>query len=63
MEEGLTVGEVAAKTALTAYTLRRYEQVGLLDPVPRDHAGLRSGAACSPARSGPRRASTAATTG
>ncbi|MEV0458234.1 MerR family transcriptional regulator [Catellatospora methionotrophica] len=41
MADGLTVGEVADKTGLTAYTLRWYEQVGLLDPIPRDHAGRR----------------------
>jgi DNA-binding transcriptional MerR regulator len=41
MEDGLSVSEVAAKVGLTAYTLRWYEQVGLLEPVPRDSAGRR----------------------
>jgi DNA-binding transcriptional MerR regulator len=41
MEQGLTVGEVAMKVGLSAHTLRWYEQMGLLDPVPRDSAGRR----------------------
>ncbi len=41
MEDGLSVGEAAAKVGLTAYTLRWYEQVGLLEPIPRDSAGRR----------------------
>lgn len=36
-----TVGEVSARTGLSAHTLRWYEQVGLLDPVHRDAAGRR----------------------
>jgi DNA-binding transcriptional MerR regulator len=35
------VSEAAARFGLTAHTLRRYEQVGLVDPVPRDSAGRR----------------------
>ncbi len=41
MEQGLTVGEVSAKVGLSAHTLRWYEQMGLVDPVPRDSAGRR----------------------
>lgn len=41
MEQGLSVGEVAEKVGLSVHTLRWYEQVGLLDPVPRDSAGHR----------------------
>jgi DNA-binding transcriptional MerR regulator len=37
----LTVSEAAARFGLTAHTLRWYEQVGLVDPVPRDGAGRR----------------------
>ncbi len=40
-ELGLTVGEAAAKVGLTTYTLRWYEQEGLLPAVPRDAAGRR----------------------
>ncbi|HEV7897233.1 MAG TPA: MerR family transcriptional regulator [Planosporangium sp.] len=40
-EATLTVSEAAARFGLTAHTLRRYEQVGLVDPVPRDSAGRR----------------------
>lgn len=35
-----TIAEVAARTGITAHTLRYYERIGLLD-VPRDHAGRR----------------------
>ncbi|WP_117215570.1 MerR family transcriptional regulator [Allorhizocola rhizosphaerae] len=41
MDQGLTVGEMATKIGLSAHTLRWYEQMGLLDPVPRDSAGRR----------------------
>lgn len=41
MDEGLSVGEVAEEVGLSAYTLRWYEQVGLIDPVPRDTARRR----------------------
>jgi DNA-binding transcriptional MerR regulator len=37
----LTVSEAASRFGLTAHTLRWYEQVGLVDPVPRDSAGRR----------------------
>jgi DNA-binding transcriptional MerR regulator len=39
--DALTVGEAAAKTGLTTYTLRWYEQEGLVEPVGRDAAGRR----------------------
>lgn len=35
------MGEVSQKVGLSAHTLRWYEQMGLLDPVPRDSAGRR----------------------
>jgi DNA-binding transcriptional MerR regulator len=41
MQDGFTVSEIAAKAGLSAYTLRWYEQVGLLEPIPRDTAGRR----------------------
>jgi DNA-binding transcriptional MerR regulator len=40
-DSALTVGEAAAKVGLSAYTLRWYEQEGLLAPVGRDSAGRR----------------------
>ncbi|MEV4769597.1 MerR family transcriptional regulator [Micromonospora humida] len=40
-ERGLSVGEAAARVGLTAYTLRWYEQEGLVAPVGRDSAGRR----------------------
>jgi DNA-binding transcriptional MerR regulator len=40
-EMTLTVSEAAARVGLTAYTLRWYEQEGLLDRVGRDSAGRR----------------------
>ncbi|MEV4755564.1 MerR family transcriptional regulator [Micromonospora sp. NPDC049559] len=36
-----TVGEAAERVGLTAYTLRWYEQEGLVSPVGRDSAGRR----------------------
>ncbi|MCX4749304.1 MerR family transcriptional regulator [Kitasatospora sp. NBC_01287] len=36
-----TISEVAARTGLTAHTLRWYERIGLLDPIDRSHAGRR----------------------
>ncbi|WP_327069371.1 MerR family transcriptional regulator [Kitasatospora sp. NBC_01250] len=36
-----TISEVAARTGLTAHTLRWYERIGLLDPVDRSHSGRR----------------------
>lgn len=35
MPIALTIAEAAQTSGLTAYTLRYYEQIGLLDPVPR----------------------------
>lgn len=40
-EETLTVGEAATRVGLTTYTLRWYEQEGLVAPVGRDSAGRR----------------------
>lgn len=41
MDEGLTIAEVAARTGLTAYTLRYYERAGLLEPPVRGGNGHR----------------------
>ncbi|MQA98507.1 MAG: MerR family transcriptional regulator [Streptosporangiales bacterium] len=38
----LGIGDVTARTGLSADTLRYYERIGLLDPVPRDLAGRRA---------------------
>ncbi|MDE9364067.1 MerR family transcriptional regulator [Luteipulveratus sp. YIM 133132] len=38
---GLTISETAARTALSAYTLRYYEDEGLLLSIARDEAGHR----------------------
>ncbi|URX63471.1 MerR family transcriptional regulator [Luteibacter anthropi] len=35
MPIALTIAEAAQSSGLTAYTLRYYEQIGLIDPVPR----------------------------
>ncbi|MBV8658006.1 MAG: MerR family transcriptional regulator [Burkholderiales bacterium] len=35
MNATLTIQEAAAATGLTAHTLRYYERIGLLDPIPR----------------------------
>jgi DNA-binding transcriptional MerR regulator len=35
MTLSLSIAEAATATGLTAYTLRYYEQIGLIDPVPR----------------------------
>ncbi|SCF41839.1 MerR family transcriptional regulator [Micromonospora mirobrigensis] len=40
-EMGLSVGEAATRVGLTTYTLRWYEQEGLVAPVGRDSAGRR----------------------
>ncbi|MFG2100413.1 MerR family transcriptional regulator [Micromonospora echinaurantiaca] len=40
-ESTLTVGEAAERVGLTTYTLRWYEQEGLVAPVGRDSAGRR----------------------
>ncbi len=37
----MTIGEAAEKTGLTADTLRYYEKIGLIPPVPRKENGLR----------------------
>ncbi|WP_455654572.1 MerR family transcriptional regulator [Phascolarctobacterium sp.] len=38
----MTIREVAAKTGMSADTLRYYERIGLLPPVPRNAAGIRT---------------------
>ncbi|UPG85463.1 MerR family transcriptional regulator [Luteibacter aegosomatis] len=35
MPHAMTIAEAALATGLTAHTLRYYEQIGLIDPVPR----------------------------
>lgn len=40
-ERTYSVGEAAAQVGLTTYTLRWYEQEGLVSPVARDAAGRR----------------------
>src|SRR5580704_2429206 len=40
-EPGLTIAEVAAKTGITTHTLRYYERIGLVQPVPRARSGHR----------------------
>ncbi|GAB3079437.1 MerR family transcriptional regulator [Micromonospora schwarzwaldensis] len=40
-EKSLSVGEAAQRVGLTTYTLRWYEQEGLVAPVGRDSAGRR----------------------
>ena len=35
MTTSLTIQQAAAETGLTAHTLRYYERIGLIDPVPR----------------------------
>ncbi|MEU1753670.1 MerR family transcriptional regulator [Micromonospora matsumotoense] len=40
-DRNLSVGEAAARVGLTTYTLRWYEQEGLVAPVGRDSAGRR----------------------
>lgn len=37
----MTIGEAAERTGLTADTLRYYEKIGLIPPVPRKENGLR----------------------
>jgi DNA-binding transcriptional MerR regulator len=37
----LTIGVVAAQTGLTEHTLRYYEKIGLIDPIPRGPGGQR----------------------
>ena len=38
----MTIREIAAKTNMSTDTLRYYERVGLLPPVPRNAAGIRN---------------------
>lgn len=38
---GLTIAEVAARTGMTAHTLRYYERIGLLAPIGRAASGHR----------------------
>ncbi len=45
MESNLTIDEVAKRTGLTAYTLRYYERIGLIAPIPRAPGGQRRYAA------------------
>jgi DNA-binding transcriptional MerR regulator len=40
-EREYTIEEVAAETGLTPHTLRYYERIGLLEPVPRAVSGHR----------------------
>lgn len=40
-EQTYTVGEAATKVGLTTYTLRWYEQEGLVEPINRDTGGRR----------------------
>ncbi|WBB75361.1 MerR family transcriptional regulator [Micromonospora sp. WMMD1128] len=40
-EQSVSVGEAAERVGLTTYTLRWYEQEGLVAPVGRDSAGRR----------------------
>jgi len=40
-QEGFTIREVAAKTGITAHTLRYYERIGLVHPVTRARSGHR----------------------
>ena len=37
----MTIGEASEKTGLSADTLRYYEKIGLIPPVPRRENGLR----------------------
>ena len=37
----MTIGEVSEKYAMTADTLRYYERIGLIPPVPRKKNGIR----------------------
>ena len=38
----MAIGDVAERTGLSVHTLRYYERIGLLDPVPRDSGGRRA---------------------
>jgi DNA-binding transcriptional MerR regulator len=41
MDTGIPIREFAARTGLSAHTLRYYERIGLLDPVGRASSGHR----------------------
>jgi DNA-binding transcriptional MerR regulator len=41
MDESYPIAEVAARTGLTAHTLRYYERAGLIEPPPREWNGHR----------------------
>ncbi|KAA9000544.1 MerR family transcriptional regulator [Affinibrenneria salicis] len=45
MKSNLTISDVVKRTGLTAYTLRYYERIGLIAPVPRAAGGQRRYAA------------------
>ena len=45
MDASLTIDEMARRTGLTAHTLRYYERIGLIAPVPRAPGGQRRYAA------------------
>lgn len=45
MDKHLTIDDVAQRTGLTAYTLRYYERIGLISPIPRAAGGQRRYAA------------------
>ena len=38
ISETLTVQEMAARSGMSAHTLRYYEQIGLITPIPRDNS-------------------------
>ncbi|MFK4064414.1 MerR family transcriptional regulator [Streptomyces sp. NPDC029674] len=40
-EDRYTISEVAARTGLSAYTLRWYERIGLMPHIDRSHTGQR----------------------
>ena len=39
--DGMSIREVAAKTGITTHTLRYYERIGLVQPLPRAGSGHR----------------------
>lgn len=41
MSQGIRIGEMSARTGVSAHTLRYYERVGLLQVVARDSGGRR----------------------
>ena len=40
-QDRYTISEVSAHTGLSVHTLRWYERIGLVEPVPRSHTGQR----------------------